>query len=126
MSDDSGSEESSDVQVIKQIAIQFCNINILFEINWFNNKKPINFYNLISIKATIMLNDLLSLTLWVTYNNSKIVGSRAFHVVGFYHIIFSFYYLETYFKIIINILKIILSRYILNKTKCIRKKLISE
>ena len=35
----------------------------------------------------------------------------------------SFYYLETYFKIIINILKIILSRYILNKTRCIRKKL---
>ena len=40
MSDDSGSEESSDVQeVIKQIAIQICNINILFEINWFNNNK---------------------------------------------------------------------------------------
>jgi hypothetical protein len=34
MSDHSGSEESSDVQeVIKQIAIQFWNINILFEIN---------------------------------------------------------------------------------------------
>ena len=34
MSDDSRSEESLDVQeVIKQIAIQFCNINILFEIN---------------------------------------------------------------------------------------------
>ena len=40
MSDDSGSEESSDVQeVIKQIAIQICNINILLEINWFNNSK---------------------------------------------------------------------------------------
>jgi hypothetical protein len=34
MSDDSGSEESSDVQeVIKQITIQFCSINSLFEIN---------------------------------------------------------------------------------------------
>jgi hypothetical protein len=34
MSVDSGSEESSDVQeVIKQIEIKFCNINILFEIN---------------------------------------------------------------------------------------------
>ena len=40
MSDDSGSEESSDVQeVIKQIAIQFCKLNILFEINLFNNSK---------------------------------------------------------------------------------------
>ena len=40
MSDDSGSEESSDVQEVnKQIAIQFCKLNILFEINLFNNSK---------------------------------------------------------------------------------------
>ena len=84
MSDDSGSEESSDVQeVITQIAIQFCNINILFEINWLTTVKPTNFYNLISIKATIMLNYLFSLTLWVTYNNSKIVGSRVLSVIRF-------------------------------------------